>query len=73
MIYAHWKVGFLLLRQVLMSDNVFAKEPQMVYDENYLVSHNEQAEMINGRLAMIGFVAAVVSYALTGKLVFGLV
>jgi hypothetical protein len=73
MIHAHWKVGSLLLRQVLMSDNVFAKEPQMVYDENYLVSHNERAEMLNGRLAMIGFVAAVVSYALTGKLVFGLV
>ena len=72
MIHAHWKVGSLLLRQVLMSDNVFAKEPQMVYDENYLVSHNERAEMINGRLAMIGFVAAVVSYALTGKLIFGL-
>ena len=73
MIHAHWKVGSLLLRQVLMSDNVFAKEPQMVYDNNYLVSHNERAEMLNGRLAMIGFVAAVVSYALTGKLVFGLV
>ena len=72
MIHAHWKVGSLLLRQVLMSDNVFAKEPQMVYDENYLVSHNERAEMINGRLAMLGFIAAVLSYALTGKLVFGL-
>ena len=56
-----------------MTNNVFAKEPQVVYDENYLVSHNERAEMINGRLAMIGFVAAVVSYALTGKLVFCLV
>ena len=73
MIHAHWKVGSLLLRQVLMSDNAFAKEPQMVYDNNYLVSHNERAEMLNGRLAMLGFIAAVVSYALTGKLVFGLV
>ena len=72
MIHAHWKVGSLLLRQVLMSDNVFAKEPQMVYDNNYLVSHNERAEMLNGRLAMLGFIAAVASYALTGKLVFGL-
>ena len=72
MIHAHWKVGSLLLRQVLMSDNVFAKEPQMVYDNNYLVSHNERAEMLNGRLAMLGFIAAVLSYALTGKLVFGL-
>ena len=43
----------------------------MVYDENYFVSHNERAEMLNGRLAMLGFIAAVVSYALTGKLVFG--
>ena len=54
-----------------MPENLWAKEPQMVYDENYLVSHNERAEMLNGRLAMLGFIAAVVSYALTGKLVFG--
>ena len=54
-----------------MTDNVFAKEPQMVYDNSYTLPHNERAEMLNGRLAMLGFIAAVVSYALTGKLVFG--
>ena len=40
--------------------NVFAKEPTMTFDERYTVSHNEKAEMLNGRLAMVavlGFVA----------------
>jgi hypothetical protein len=56
-----------------MPENVWAKEPQISYDTTYTVPHNERAEMLNGRLAMLGFIAAVVSYALTGKLIFGLV
>lgn len=51
--------------------NVWAKEPPIYMDPNYTVSHNERAELLNGRLAMLGFVAAVVSYLLTGKLFFG--
>ena len=50
--------------------NLFAKEPQMIIKE-ITVTHNERAEQLNGRLAMLGFVAAVVSYVFTGKLVFG--
>ena len=34
-------------------------------------THNEKAERLNGRVAMLGFVAAVVSYVFTGKLFFG--
>jgi hypothetical protein len=56
-----------------MPENVFAKEPVMYHDSDYTVPHNERAELLNGRLAMIGFVGAVISYALTGRLVFGLV
>jgi len=41
-------------------------------DHPYGVPHNERAELLNGRLAMLGFVAGVVSYALTGKLFFGI-
>jgi hypothetical protein len=51
--------------------NIWAKEPEMYMDPNYLESHNERAERLNGRLAMLGFVAAVISYAVTGKLFFG--
>lgn len=51
--------------------NIFAKEPPIYMDPNYTVSHNERAELLNGRLAMLGFVAAVVSYLVTGKLFFG--
>ena len=51
--------------------NLWAKEPTMYMDPNYTVSHNERAELLNGRLAMLGFVAGVISYLVTGKLFFG--
>jgi hypothetical protein len=51
--------------------NLWAKEPTMYMDPNYTVSHNERAELLNGRLAMLGFVAAIVSYALTGQIIAG--
>ena len=51
--------------------NLFAKEPPMTFDERYTVSHNEFAEKLNGRLAMLGIIAAFISYAATGKLFFG--
>ena len=51
--------------------NIFAKEPQIYMDPNYTVSHNERAELLNGRLAMLGFVAAIGAYALTGQIIPG--
>lgn len=54
--------------------NVFAKEPTMYIDpnEDYTVTHNEKAEKLNGRLAMLGVIAALGAYALTGQIVPGL-
>lgn len=52
--------------------NIWAKEPTMYMDPNYLESHNERAERLNGRLAMLGFVAAVISYAVTGQIIPGI-
>ena len=34
-------------------------------------SYAERAEKLNGRTAMMGFVACLLSYAFTGKLFFG--
>jgi hypothetical protein len=51
--------------------NIFAKEPPIYMDDNYTVSHNERAELLNGRLAMLGFVAACISYAVTGQIIPG--
>jgi len=51
--------------------NLFAKEPQMeIMEMNE--SHNERAEMLNGRLAMLGVIAAIGSYAITGQLIPGI-
>jgi hypothetical protein len=58
--------------------NLFAKEPEMYVSqtdvERYaLETYAEKAEKANSRWAMLGFVAAVVSYALTGHLFFGVI
>ena len=50
--------------------NLFAKEPQMRVQE-VTVTHNEKAEMLNGRLAMLGVIAAIGAYAVTGQLIPG--
>ena len=51
--------------------NVFAKEPQMKVME-ITVTHNEKAEMLNGRIAMLGVIAAIGAYALTGQIIPGI-
>ena len=38
----------------------------------YGVPHNERAELLNGRLAMLGVMAALGSYALTGQIIPGI-
>jgi hypothetical protein len=55
--------------------NMWAKEPRMYISqtdaERYgLETYAERAEKLNGRTAMLGFVAAVVSYATSGSLFF---
>ena len=52
--------------------NVFAKEPTMTFDQKYSVSHNERAEMLNGRVAMLGVIAAIGAYCTTGQLIPGI-
>jgi hypothetical protein len=57
--------------------NMFAKEPSMYMTKEDLERYGiepyaEKAEKMNGRWAMVGFVAAIISYASTGKLFFGI-
>ena len=51
-------------------ENIYAKEPQM-YLQEITVTHNEKAEKLNGRLAMLGIIAALGAYALTGDIIPG--
>ena len=56
-------------------NNLFAKEPQMVvedYNRKGLFSPMQYREMYNGRWAMMGIVSGLLSYAITGKLFFGI-
>mgnify|MGYP000618452657 CR=1 FL=1 len=55
--------------------NLFAREPRMYVSqtdaERYgYETYAERAEKLNGRVAMLGFIAAVLSYATTGSLFF---
>lgn len=55
--------------------NMFAKEPSMYMTKEDLERYGiepyaEKAEKLNGRWAMIGFAAAVISYATTGSVFF---
>ena len=49
--------------------NMFAAEPQI---EVMDVDQSKQAELTNGRWAMIGFVAAIGAYVTTGQIIPGL-
>ena len=60
--------------------NNFAREPVMYIapkieelqmQDNY-ETHNEKAEKLNGRVAMLGIIAALGAYAVTGQIVPGL-
>ena len=48
--------------------NIFAKEPQIKLME-VSVTHNEKAEQLNGRVAMLGIIAALGAYAVTGQII----
>ena len=57
--------------------NMFAKEPTMWMSEEDIERYGfepyaEKAEKMNGRAAMLGIIAGIISYALTGKLFFGI-
>ena len=51
--------------------NLFAKEPPMEIMD-VTETHNEKAERLNGRLAMLGVMAALGAYALTGQMIPGI-
>lgn len=51
--------------------NIWAKEPPMELI-NVTVTHNEKAEKLNGRLAMLGVIAAIGAYLTTGQLIPGI-
>jgi len=56
--------------------NMFAQEPKMYITEkdmqqNEVETYAERAEKLNGRFAMIGFIAAVGAYVLTGQVIPG--
>jgi hypothetical protein len=43
---------------------------QQLKEENF-VDHNTNAELLNGRLAMLGIIAALGAYAVTGQIIPG--
>ena len=52
--------------------NMFAKEPTMYYENYGMLTPNQVKERTNGRWAMVGFVAGIISYVSTGNFFFGI-
>ena len=53
--------------------NIYSVEPTPYIDENASYeSYPQNAEKVNGRLAMIGFVALIGAYATTGQIIPGI-
>mgnify|MGYP005704497539 CR=1 FL=1 len=71
MIKSDTKLNMTVTTEDRGRQNVWAKEPPMdVMD--VAVTHNEKAEKLNGRLAMLGVIAALGSYAVTGQMIPGI-
>ena len=51
--------------------NMYATESRPYIDENYS-SYQKEAELANGRWAMIGFIAALGAYVTTGQILPGI-
>ena len=51
--------------------NMYASEPRMQIDPEY-TAFSKEAELTNGRWAMIGFLSAVVTYLFTGQILPGI-
>ena len=51
--------------------NIFAKEPEISLDDSYK-GYFEEGETLNGRLAMIGVIAAIGAYTVSGQLIPGI-
>ncbi len=52
--------------------NIFAKEAEPQLVEEYK-GYVKEAELVNGRLAMIGFLAGIGAYATTGQIIPGII
>ena len=52
--------------------NVFAKEPQIEFATEVGPGVGFKGEQLNGRLAMLGFIAAMGAYITTGQIIPGL-
>ena len=53
--------------------NIYSVEPTPYIDENASYeSYPQNAEKVNGRWAMIGFVALIGAYATTGQIITGI-
>jgi len=51
--------------------NMYASESQPYIDHEY-AGYSQEAELANGRWAMVGFIAALGAYATTGQIMPGI-
>jgi hypothetical protein len=52
--------------------NLFAKEPTVYYENTEIGILTKSKEKYNGRWAMVGIIAGIISYSITGNFFFGI-
>jgi len=67
-IFAHNK-----LKEPFSSDDSFLASSYSSIDKNYKQNFWFNAELTNGRLAMIGFIALILNYKIFGLIILGIV
>tara|TARA_B100000614_G_scaffold256819_1_gene276047 strand:- start:471 stop:731 length:261 start_codon:yes stop_codon:yes gene_type:complete len=67
-IFAHNK-----LKEPFSSDDSFLTSSYSSIDKNYKQNFWFNAELTNGRLAMIGFIALILNYKIFGLIILGIV
>tara|TARA_Y100001954_G_C15684846_1_gene539685 strand:+ start:386 stop:646 length:261 start_codon:yes stop_codon:yes gene_type:complete len=67
-IFAHNK-----LKEPFSSDDSFLTSSDSSIDKNYKQNFWFNAELTNGRLAMIGFIALILNYKIFGLIILGIV
>ena len=60
----------MIIKETTGLTNVFANEPPISYTEDTM--HNVKAELLNGRVAMIAVMGALINYAYCGQLLPGI-
>lgn len=66
------KLNIMMTTDEFGKQNMFAKEPTMYYENYGMLTPNQVKERYNGLWSMVGIIAGIISYSITGNFFFGI-